>query len=219
MPPRPEAVGLADAFRARTESLHRQAERTGIVGDLLRGRIDRFGYALYLRNLLPAYDALERGLERHRQDPPMRAIASPMLYRAPALESDLDRLYGTCWADALPIIEPARRYAGRIDDLAAGDGTRLIAHAYTRYLGDLNGGQVLSGILRRALALGSDDLSFHRFPGIDDLARFRADYRAAIDAAGEYVADPSGLIEEAAHAFRYNIDISIAVRRRVGARP
>jgi heme oxygenase len=34
---------------------------------------------------------------------------------------------------------------------AEGDGTRLIAHAYTRYLGDLSGGQILQRLLARSL--------------------------------------------------------------------
>ena len=49
---------------------------------MLKGRASRDGYALFLRNLLPAYQALEEGLERDRSDPGVEALAQPALYRA-----------------------------------------------------------------------------------------------------------------------------------------
>ena len=61
--------GLAQALRQATAALHRQAERSGFVEQVLRGEVTRPAYALYLRNLMPAYAAMERGLERHRGTP------------------------------------------------------------------------------------------------------------------------------------------------------
>jgi len=62
-------VGLAAALRESIRAIHAQAERSGIVSDVLRGRATRFGYALLLRNLLPASQEMERGLDRHGQIP------------------------------------------------------------------------------------------------------------------------------------------------------
>ena len=55
---------LANTLRERTQALHTRAERSGIINDVLRGKASRYGYALFLRNLLPAYRQMEAGLER-----------------------------------------------------------------------------------------------------------------------------------------------------------
>jgi len=57
---------IVTALYLRTKALHVEAERTGIIRDLLRGEATREGYVLLLRNLLPAYRAMEQGLVRHR---------------------------------------------------------------------------------------------------------------------------------------------------------
>src|SRR5215468_1364260 len=79
---------LSSALRERTATLHKQAERSGIVNDILRGKASRAGYILLLRNLLPAYDAMEQGLERHRKSPALGAFAQRGLYRTGALHAD-----------------------------------------------------------------------------------------------------------------------------------
>jgi len=205
------AETLTDVLRARSRELHTRAERSGIVADMIRGRADRRGYALLLRNLLPAYRALEAGLERTR--PTLGAVAARAVYRADALESDLRALCGDDAADALPLLPAGERYAQRVSEAGAGDGTRLIAHAYTRYLGDLNGGRVLARLLGASLGLGAEALSFYAYPEIADLDAFRADYRRALDDAGER-ADLEAVVAETLAAFRLNIDVSEEVQRR-----
>lgn len=208
---------LADLLRARTHSLHARAEKSGLVGEVLNGRGSRGGYALLLRNLLPAYRELEAGLERHCDEPALRAIAVPAVYRARALESDLRGLCGGAWQRSLPLLPSGLRYARRIAAAATGDGSRLVAHAYTRYLGDLNGGRILRRLLVRSMGLETDALSFYDYPGIPDLDRFARRYREAFDAAGEFV-DADAVGEEAQVAFRLNIDVSEEVLRAVTRR-
>ncbi len=206
---------LSDSFRQRTSALHGQAERSGVVQDVLRGRVTREGYALLLRNLLPAYQGMEAELDRRRFLPAFHDVAHPAVYRAGAIEADLRALYGRLWADMLPLLPAGRRYAQRIDIVAGGDGTRLIAHVYTRYLGDLNGGQILKRLLSQSLGLGSDALSFFDFPDVPDMVRFKTDYRNAIDRAAGEIANIGPVIEEAATAFDLNIQVSEAVQQAV----
>ncbi len=204
--------GLADLLRDRTRAAHTQAERTGIVQDLFRGRATRRGYALYLRNLLPAYGTLERAIETHRADPAIAPLAMPAIYRTPAIEADLTSLEGADWARALSLLPEGAAYADRIAKVAKDDPARLIAHAYTRYLGDLNGGQILRALLARTLDLSEAALSFHDFPAAGDLQALRRDVRDAIDRAGREAADPAAVAEEGERAFQCNIAVSIAVR-------
>ncbi|MBC8068161.1 MAG: biliverdin-producing heme oxygenase, partial [Deltaproteobacteria bacterium] len=91
--------------------------------------------------------------------------------------------------------------------------TGLVAHAYTRYLGDLAGGRMLRRRVSESLGLDASALSFYAFPGIDDVASFAGVYRATIDALGARLATPNAVIEEAALAFSLNIELSDAVAR------
>lgn len=204
-------ASVITALYLRTKFLHREAERTGIIADLLRGHASRNGYILLLRNLLPAYQALEHGLERHRDSPMLGALAGFELARAPAIEADLAALWGAQWSDDVPLLAAAGHYAGRVAKAAAGDGAKLLAHAYTRYLGDLSGGQILRRRLAASLELRPDQLSFYEFQRYADLDALKADYRHALDKAGALAADPDAVVEEGAIAFSFNIDLSRAV--------
>jgi heme oxygenase (biliverdin-producing, ferredoxin) len=205
-------ASVVTALYLRTKALHLEAERTGIIRDLLRGDASRDGYVLLLRNLLPAYQAMEHGLERHRGSTILKTLANYRLDRAPAIESDLTALCGTRWSDDIPLLPAGEIYARRITEAAKGNGAKLIAHAYTRYLGDLSGGQILQRLLTRSLKLRPAELSFYDFPGLSDLDALKADYREALDQAGTLAGDPDAVIEEGAVAFLLNIDLSCAIQ-------
>jgi heme oxygenase (biliverdin-producing, ferredoxin) len=213
--------GVVTSLYLRTKTLHVEAERTGIIRDLLRGEASREGYALLLRNLLPAYQAMEQGLERHLRSPGVSVLAQYRLDRAPAIESDLLALCGAGWSRDLPLLAAGEFYAQRIAKASEGDGSRLIAHAYTRYLGDLSGGQILQRLLARSPGLQPAELTFYDFQRFSDLDALKADYRKALDHAGIVAADRRAVVEEAAIAFSLNIDLSCAVQaavlRRLGA--
>src|ERR1700760_1681782 len=203
---------VVTALYLRTKILHVEAERTGIIGDILRGNASRDGYVLLLRNLLPAYQAMERGLARHRKTPGLGALAHFRLDRAPAIESDLNSLCGKSWPRDIPLLPAGDNYARRITEAAQGNGARLIAHAYTRYLGDLSGGQILQRLLTPSLELWPDQLSFYDFPRHADLTALKTGYREALDRAGSLVRDPAAVVEEGALAFTLNTELSCAVQ-------
>jgi heme oxygenase len=202
---------LANTLRERTQALHTRAERSGIINDVLRGKASRYGYALFLRNLLPAYRQMEAGLERHRQTPGVRAVARREVYRAQALEADLQALYGREWARSLALLPAGTQYGVSVAAAAQGDATQLIGHAYARYLGDLNGGQILRRVLARALGLGSHELSFYAFPDIVDASAFKRSYRAALNEVAVEIADTESVVLGAMSAFELNIAVSEAV--------
>ena len=203
---------LLAALRQRTADLHRQAERSGIIHDILHGAATRYSYALLLRNLFPAYRDMEKALDNHRGSPGILQIARVEVYRSAALEADLEALHGSTWPKALPLLPEADQYLQRIADASTGDGSRLIAHAYARYLGDLNGGRILKRLVSRGLGLEAQALNFYEFPRIDDLDAFKSDYREAIDKAADQIADIEAVVEESAEAFRLNINLSEAVQ-------
>lgn len=180
-----------DDIKAATWPLHRQAERAGIIADILAGTATRAGVALFWRNLLPVYEALDT-----------TPFGLPPLVRSAAIKADLAALA----PDALPPLLPeAAAYAERVRQADTG---RLIAHAYVRYLGDLNGGLLLQR--RLTATLGLAPLAFHLFPDIADPRAYAAEYRALLDRALT-VADGQAVRAEAEAAFMLNIALSDAV--------
>lgn len=186
-------------MRERTTALHAAAERSGIVAALFGGHASQPAYALYLRNLLPAYQAMEL------TNP---AFAQPCLYRAKSIIADLDELIGADWPAILPLLPSAETYAARV--MLARGGPLLIAHCYTRYLGDLNGGQLLARRLQLLFGRSFSALRFTDFPDADTLRRT---YRDRLDDAGRLLADPASVVEEAAVAFQLNIDLSLDLEK------
>jgi heme oxygenase len=203
-------ASLLGALRERTRDLHTQAERSGFIADILRGRATREGYGLLLRNLLPVYQTLEKQLANHDRSPMVGPIVRPELTRAGTIEADMRCL--SVDMSTLPVLPATANYVMAIEQASGGDGGRLIAHAYARYLGDLSGGQIVSRLLARSLALPADALSFYDFPAIADIAAFKSDYRAAIDRAGDESEDFDAIVEEGALAFELNIALSTAVQ-------
>ncbi len=212
-----KAGTLSAALRERTSTLHRQAERTGFVGALLKGRGTLDGYASLLRGLLPVYEAMENALATHTKSNGVGLLALPAVYRTEAIRADLEEISAATEFEP-PALSAAEHYAERVRMAGAGDGARLIAHAYTRYLGDLNGGRVLRTQLAKTLSLDPSALSFFDFPDIDDVRAFVASYRARIDQAGESLHNRDEILEESAQAFRCNIALSEAVETQVAAR-
>jgi len=206
-------VSLGDILREATRDLHVEAERSGVIGQLLRGGGTRQGYALLLRNLWPAYRAMEDGLVRHAMSPALRAMARPELFRTAALESDVEQLAGLSWRESLPLLPAGGRYAERVATAAASGSGRLVAHAYLRYLGDLSGGQIMKRLLARSLGLGADALAFYDFPAIADLSAFKSEYRAALDGSVVEGVNPVDVVDEAIAGFRLTIELSESVAR------
>lgn len=210
-------VSVVTALYLGTKVLHTEAERTGVIRDMLRGEASRSGYAMLLRNLTPAYRALEDGLALHAATPGLAELAQYNFDRAGALEADLAALAGSDWATDIALLPEGEAYAARIADAAKGDGSLLIAHAYTRYLGDLSGGQILQRLLGKSLGLTPAQLSFYDLPRFDDLAALKSGYRLALDRAGAMATNADAVIAEGNVAFTLNIALSCAIKARLEA--
>lgn len=190
---------LAARLRQATRTLHRDAERAGVMGALLRREADAAAYAALLGNLLAVYSALEAALDQHAGA--FAAFGFGALRRAPALVADLRAL-------GQPAVEwqPATvDYVGRLRVLSAQRPLLLIAHAYVRYLGDLNGGRVLRKVLGEALGLDAGALSFYDFGGNAEVAAHEQRFRAALAALAIDDAGAADLAEEARWSFAQHV--------------
>ena len=84
----------------------------------------------------------------------------------------------------------------------------FLAHHYTRYLGDLSGGQYIAEAVRQVYTLaGSDGTEFYVFDGIPDPAEFKARYRDLLDATDWSDGERARIVEELRIAYKLNIDV------------
>jgi heme oxygenase len=190
---------LPDLLKDATRDLHAQAERAGVMGELLHGRIGHAAYCAMLRNLHAIYEVLEAALDALPADAGERRLWHEGLRRGPALAQDLDRLHGRGWQDTIALAPATRLYLARLRALAPG---RIAAHAYVRYLGDLNGGQMLARLVRARFGLDrGEGTAFYDFGTPEHAAALRAQFRSAL-ASLPLTADEAGaLADESRWAF------------------
>jgi heme oxygenase (biliverdin-producing, ferredoxin) len=202
---------LPDRLKAETRALHTSVERSVLMRALLGSGFDRAAYVALLRALHTIYAALEEALAAQAGHPAIAPLRLPGLDRAAALASDLDVLHGPGWADALPAGPEALIYARHLQQLARAQPERLVAHAYVRYLGDLNGGRVL----QRRIAIGLqrlDGAAFYDFGGEDRAARLARDFRAALAGLAPEAGD--AVVDEARRAFEMHQRLFDEIARR-----
>ncbi|MGB1277526.1 MAG: heme oxygenase (biliverdin-producing), partial [Nannocystaceae bacterium] len=133
-------------------------------------------------------------------------LVLPELWRRQALQADLRALTGSREPPRPSLAVQA--YCQRLRKLGQHDPTRLVAHAYTRYLGDLAGGRILGRIVGRALDLQpGSGLDFYQFPTIDDLPAYRDTYRKRLDALPIAPAQVPAIVAEAREAFACNMAV------------
>lgn len=195
---------LSTVLRTETRDLHLQAERSGVMAALLRGQLPLEGYGAMLAALLEIYTALEEGIEQNATHPAIAALRHPGLARRAALTSDLAVLRRLGFAPVEPIAE-AKTYAAHLRAVASDAPVRLVAHAWLRYLGDLNGGRVLERVVRERLGVPDGAMAFYRFPALSDPAAAAVAWRLSLDALDADAALQSLLVNEARDGFRRHI--------------
>lgn len=193
---------LSIAMRDGSKQEHEAAESSTFMSELLGGRVNEAGYAAYLLRLRSVYDALETAGRAHLDDPLVGAVHDQDLERLAALDADLDH-----WApgDDRSVDSPAAAaYAERIASAAAEWGGLYVAHHYTRYLGDLSGGQAIGRILDRDFDLGGRGISFYSFESVPKPKPYKDAYRARLDALGTTPPEKARIVAEVQAAFRLN---------------
>lgn len=192
---------LSTAMRVGSQAEHEAAEHSDFMSELLAGRINEAGYTAYLLRLREVYDALESTARAHLDDPAVAAVHDPVLERLSAIDADLDH-----WSPGGPrtVDSPgAAAYRDRVLASAAWGGL-FAAHHYTRYLGDLSGGQAIGRILDRTFGLDGQGIAFYDFTEIAKPKLYKDAYRARLDALGTTPAETERVVEEVKVAFRMN---------------
>jgi heme oxygenase len=95
----------------------------------------------------------------------------------------------------------------RIAEVAANWGGAFVAHHYTRYLGDLSGGQFIRTLMQRQFGFTDDGVSFYTFDEIADPKEFKENYRAALDNAPWTESEKTRVLDEVLTAYQLNTDL------------
>ncbi|MBX8687586.1 biliverdin-producing heme oxygenase [Mycobacterium sp. 20091114027_K0903767] len=189
---------LSAAMRQDSTDQHDAAEQSPFVTELLSGRVNAQGYVDYLLRLRAIYAALETAVREHRDDPLVAAVYDPALERLSAIDADLEH-----WAPGTDgdVDSPAvRAYCARFANSPWGGA--LVAHHYTRYLGDLSGGQAIGRILGRSFELDGDGLAFYDFPMRPK--PYKDAYRARLDGLDLDPDEIDRVVDEVKLAFSLN---------------
>lgn len=200
------SVNLATQLREGTKKSHTMAENVGFIKCFLKGTVEKESYRKLVANLYFVYSAIEEEMERHREHPVVSKFYYPELNRKQSLEQDLYYYYGANWREAVAPSPAAQAYIKRIREVSASTPELLAAHSYTRYLGDLSGGQILKGIAQRGMNLSEGaGTAFYEFQDIPDEKAFKAAYRQAMDELPIDQAMADRIVAEANDAFGMNM--------------
>lgn len=196
-------LSLSAAMKQGSAAEHDQAEHSLFMERLLGGKVNEAGYVAYLRALRPVYATLETLGRELTGDPIAGPLIDAGLERTAAIDDDLAH-----WAPGEPVdtdSEAAAAYAAAIAASASWGGLYL-AHHYTRYLGDLSGGQAVGALLNRTFDLNGRGLAFYDFAEIGKNKPYKDVYREKLDAVGDALSpqDRLRVVDEVRRAFELN---------------
>lgn len=189
---------VAATVRAASTDEHRNAESRPFIVALMGGELALADYTRYLAQFGWVYEALESRL-RTVDDP---GLFDPALARLASIDSDLAALGAHDWRTAHPPLPATRRYLDRLHEID--DVPRRVAHHYTRYLGDLSGGQAIARLVARHYGATPDQLSYYHFASIPSVVQYKRDYREGMNALGLSESDEAALVSEVKLAYSMN---------------
>ncbi|WRH66191.1 MAG: heme oxygenase (biliverdin-producing) [Planktothrix sp. GU0601_MAG3] len=200
------SVNLATQLREGTKKSHTMAENVGFIKCFLKGTVEKTSYRKLAGNLYFVYSAMEEEMERHRNHPILSKLYFPELNRKQSLEQDLYFYHGANWKEEVQPSEATKAYVARIREISNSEPELLIAHLYTRYLGDLSGGQILKGIAQNAMNLqDGQGTQFYEFNDIPDEKAFKVNYRQQMDSVDIDQDTATRIVDEANDAFGMNM--------------
>ncbi|MFF9062891.1 heme oxygenase (biliverdin-producing) [Streptomyces sp. NPDC014882] len=196
-------------IRTASHEQHVEAETSTFMSDLLGGRLGVDAYARYTEQLWFVYGALEDEAGRLASDPVAGPFVRPELFRRSALERDLAHLRGAGWRAGLSALPATLAYAERVRACARSWPGGYVAHHYTRYLGDLSGGQIIRDRAEKAWGFTrkGDGVRFYVFEEVGNPAAFKREYRELLDAVRADDLEKQRIVAECRKAFALNTGV------------
>ncbi|MCU7723164.1 biliverdin-producing heme oxygenase [Actinoplanes sp. KI2] len=209
----PGADRLSARLRRETGRALEITQTHSFLDALAAGRVSWVAYADMVAQYWFLYEALELAGHTMADDPIARAFVFPELERLAPIEADLRFLHGPRWADRMAALPATTTYCTRLRYAANSHPVGFIAHHYTRFLGDLAGGQYLGQAIARVYGLNGAGHRFYVFPGID-LEAFQTYYGRLLDALPGSSEERDELVAEAVEAHRLHLAVLDELARR-----
>ncbi|HWL02525.1 MAG TPA: biliverdin-producing heme oxygenase [Microbacteriaceae bacterium] len=194
-------AALSELLRSATADQHQRAETRPFIAELMGGELTLADYVSYVAQFAHVYEALE---SRDVSTDPAPLDDAARLARLASIESDLAALGAADWRETHPALPATAAYVARLRELAQGRYAEYLAHHYTRYLGDLSGGQAIGAMIARHYGATPDQLAFFRFDDIEKPVIYKREYREALDALELTAEEREAILAEARAAFDYN---------------
>ncbi|GAX25669.1 heme oxygenase 1 [Fistulifera solaris] len=206
----PRLTGLALQLDEGTRKSHSVAQNSAFVTGFFKGLSTKESYRNLITSLYFVYQVMEKDAFDRTHCPYVRAMDDPKLRRLTALEQDMDYFYGSDWKK-VQIIRPSpatQAYIARVQQVAQTEPYLLVAHQYTRYLGDLFGGQMMGGMAQRSLNLEpGKGVAFYQFPDISNTNEFITQWYTRLNALELTDEQKQAIVDEANLVFDLNIGI------------
>ncbi|MGW1072651.1 biliverdin-producing heme oxygenase [Streptomyces sp. NPDC002537] len=211
----PATTPFSTLIRTASHEQHTEAESSSFMSDMLGGRLGVNAYRRYTEQLWFVYSALESASAALADDPVAGPFIRPELARTAELERDLAHIGGPDWRTGLAPLPATAAYAARVEECARDWPAGYVAHHYTRYLGDLSGGQIIRGTAEKTwgFARKGDGVRFYVFEGIGNPAAFKREYRELLDALPVDDLEKQRVIDECKRAFALNTEVFHALGR------
>ncbi|MER7177610.1 heme oxygenase (biliverdin-producing) [Streptomyces mesophilus] len=201
---------FSTVIRTASHEQHTEAETSTFMSDLLGGRLGVDAYTRYTEQLWFVYRALEDAAPALAGDPVAGPFIQPELMRTAALERDLTHLHGgEGWRETLAPLAATAVYAERVAECARSWPAGYVAHHYTRYLGDLSGGQIIRDKAEKTWGFSrkGDGVRFYVFEEISNPAAFKRGYRELLDGLAVDDLEKQRVIDECKRAFALNTGV------------
>ena len=197
---------LSSRLREGTREEHESAESSGFISRLMSGGLSVDAYVALASQQFFVYSALEAIADDVRTLPQGSSLLFDELTRTPSIARDLEHLVGPDWRAIVMPLPATVRYVDALN-ASATSLPRYAAHAYTRYLGDLSGGQIIKRMLERHYGLGPEGITFYSFEEIPKSKPFKDVYRERLDGLELDEEQLAEAVAEAKGAFRLNQDL------------
>ena len=191
---------------------HSDSEGASFMEDIMRGKATKQDYIDLSVQHYFMYEALEAATAQYADNATMASFHRSELERLDALKVDLAHLIGADWAEKIAPVPATAAYAARIREVAAeGWVAGIVAHHYTRYLGDLSGGQIIARRVSKQHDLETAGVSFYDFTTLGSLTDFKNEYRGALDALGAMLPaeEQQRMLDEVRAAYGFNTAVFV----------
>jgi heme oxygenase len=195
---------IAEIIKNASRPQHKEAEGSTFIMDLMQGKLSLEAYAKYLTNLAWLYESLEAKVRTGAAFASSEGLWDEKLDRLDAITQDLEALGIHDWKNTTKPSSAMASYIEHINSIEGKSDLRLVAHHYTRYLGDLSGGQAIAALVGRHYGATQEQLNFYRFTKIEDIVRYKDSYRSALDSLEISSEQIEELVQEVQLAFAFN---------------